>query len=303
VCLVAVWDCAQNTATYVFALTVPTRVWQYCYSLFEHQQDRNPCLLKPNSLSVGWYPVTAPYFSVCWQNDDVCSQKPAVCVQSLQCKCLPAAAAHAGVITSPQEFIAMLEQMVGCQYEIPDSFGLSEDCKDLLRRMLMPEPHKRISTEDILAHRWFNTNLPPEAATMNDRCLQLAPLPGVPDPETIRQIVHTATSGGGSSSFAGTSSLAAAGAGSGGPSKGSGYSSGTQMHGTSGHKQQQQQGSACTPTMQQVTPQQQAQMVWAQQQQQQQQAGAHAGHYDTQQHAHLQAQPHQGQQQPYQQYM
>jgi serine/threonine protein kinase len=229
-----------------------------------------------------------------------------VCKSRNACACTLLLLLPAGVITTPQDFIAMLEQMVGCQYEIPDSFGLSEDCKDLMRRMLMPEPHKRISTEDILAHRWFNTNLPPEAATMNDRCLQLGQLAGVPDPDTIRQIVCTATSGG-SSSFAGTSSHAAASAGGGGPSKGSGYSSGTQMHGTSGH-QQQQQASACVPAVQQLTQQQLqqqqqqlAQMSWAQQQQAG--AGAYALQHDTQQHVQPQAQPQQGQQQYYQQYM
>lgn len=119
-----------------------------------------------------------------------------------------------GMVNSPSDFILMLEQMVGCRYEIPEELGLSEDCKDLLRRMLLPEPHKRITTEGILDHPWFNTNLPPEAATMNDRCLLLPPLPGVPCPEVIWQMVLAARPVCSSSSVGGSGATSSTGKGS-----------------------------------------------------------------------------------------
>jgi serine/threonine protein kinase len=221
------------------------------------------------------------------------------------------------VIASPQDFIVMLELMVECRFEIPDNLDLSEDCKDLLRRMLLPEPHKRITTEEILEHPWFNTNLPPEAATMNDRCLMLAPMPGVPDAETIRQIVHAACS---HTLYSGSSGHMS------GSNKGSRESSDTrtgnsasggahgvqQMHAGMqpqyGYMQQQiMQPQQLTPQQLQVQQQQQAhqlqaqqqrhmQMMW-QQQQAQQQAVA-AGVY-VQQHELQQPAQQQGPQPPF----
>jgi serine/threonine protein kinase len=102
----------------------------------------------------------------------------------------------------PNDFILMLEQMVARRYTIPPELGLSEDCCNLLRRMLMPEPHKRIAMADILAHRWFNTNLPPDVVHMNAKYLGLPRLAGVPSPAAIQELLdaaHTPTATGSSS--------------------------------------------------------------------------------------------------------
>ena len=50
--------------------------------------------------------------------------------------------------------------------------------RDLLQRMLLPDPASRIQFEQIMVHPWFMTNLPPEAATMNDSYLRAAFPPG-----------------------------------------------------------------------------------------------------------------------------
>jgi serine/threonine protein kinase len=237
------------------------------------------------------------------------------------CFC-PLLCVRAGVIASPQDFIAMLELMVGCRFEIPNKLDLSDDCKDLLRRMLLPEPHKRITTEEILEHPWFNTNLPPEAATMNDRCLMLAPMPGVPDAETIRQIVHAACSntlyagssehmsGSNKGSSRDSSDTRAGNPASGGPH---GAQHMQQMHAGMqtqyGHMQQQMlQPQQLTPQQlqahqlqaHQLQAQQQhhMQMMWQQQQQAQQQAAA-AGVYVQQHELQQQAQQQQGLQPPF----
>lgn len=49
-----------------------------------------------------------------------------------------------GVIASSDDFIVMLEQMVGCKYQFPDDLDLSGEVKDLIKRMLAPEPHKYV---------------------------------------------------------------------------------------------------------------------------------------------------------------
>eukprot|EP00878_Enallax_costatus_P016044 GHUV01016820.1.p1 GENE.GHUV01016820.1~~GHUV01016820.1.p1 ORF type:complete len:378 (+),score=126.63 GHUV01016820.1:1498-2631(+) len=50
---------------------------------------------------------------------------------------------------------------------IPDSAKLSPYCVDLMMQLLQPDRTRRIAMEDILAHPWFQTDLPPNALTMN----------------------------------------------------------------------------------------------------------------------------------------
>lgn len=42
----------------------------------------------------------------------------------------------------------------GAQYTVPEF--LTPECKDLIKRMLTPDPHSRISIEQILSHKWLN---------------------------------------------------------------------------------------------------------------------------------------------------
>lgn len=191
----------------------------------------------------------------------------------------------------------MLEHMVGCRYEIPASLDLSEDCKDLLRRMLLPEPHRRITTEQILEHPWFNTNLPPEAATMNDRCLLLAPMPGVPQPDEVRSRL-AAYSTAGTSLYATSSSDTMSGSNKGGSRE----SSGTRAMVTSGAPSDAPYGTQqvqhvraelphqCVHVQQQQHPQHQQMQMPVQYQPQQVQQAALIWHQQNQQYQQQQLQ-------------
>jgi hypothetical protein len=97
-----------------------------------------------------------------------------------------------GIIAAPNDFISMLERMVGRQYRFPPDAGISAECIDLLQQMLLPEPHRRITVEGIMAHPWFNTNLPPEASSMNATYLSAAAPVGVLAPEAIRRLIEEA---------------------------------------------------------------------------------------------------------------
>ena len=50
--------------------------------------------------------------------------------------------------------------------------SVSADCLDMLERVLVAEPSKRISMEQIKTHRWFTKGLPPGALEMNEYLLQ-----------------------------------------------------------------------------------------------------------------------------------
>jgi 5'-AMP-activated protein kinase, catalytic alpha subunit len=39
---------------------------------------------------------------------------------------------------------------------------LSEDCRDLIQRMLLVDPIERITLAEVREHPWFQVNLPPE---------------------------------------------------------------------------------------------------------------------------------------------
>ena len=57
----------------------------------------------------------------------------------------------------------LLQKVKSGLYFMPSS--LSEDTQDLIRRMLVVDPEKRITMEEIKNHKWFksNTNVLPEA--------------------------------------------------------------------------------------------------------------------------------------------
>lgn len=59
------------------------------------------------------------------------------------------------------------------EYTIP-SF-VSPPCADLIRRLLNPDPSKRISIKEIMKHPWHKIGLPPSAAEMNDVYLTVEP--------------------------------------------------------------------------------------------------------------------------------
>ena len=46
---------------------------------------------------------------------------------------------------------------------------VSEECKDLLERMLRTQPGSRLSMGGIMAHPWFLTDLPAGALQVNSR--------------------------------------------------------------------------------------------------------------------------------------
>ena len=54
------------------------------------------------------------------------------------------------------------------EYEFPPHVKASRECRDLLNRILVPDPARRMSIPDIQRHPWYKKDLPPEVAEMND---------------------------------------------------------------------------------------------------------------------------------------
>lgn len=42
------------------------------------------------------------------------------------------------------------------EFDLPCWDHISEECKDLLTKLLLKDPKKRISLDNVLKHKWFN---------------------------------------------------------------------------------------------------------------------------------------------------
>ncbi|OAY64746.1 Serine/threonine-protein kinase SAPK7 [Ananas comosus] len=62
----------------------------------------------------------------------------------------------------PRNFRKTIQRIMSIQYKIPDYVHLSQDCRQLLSRIFVPHPAKRITIREIRNHPWFLKNLPRE---------------------------------------------------------------------------------------------------------------------------------------------
>lgn len=99
---------------------------------------------------------------------------------------------QAGQIAQTQRVQHMMNRILAMQWNIPHDADISVECKDLLCRMLVPEPSQRITMQQIQHHPWFLTHLPPDAVSMNDNFLANNDYTGVQSIEDIQAILRTA---------------------------------------------------------------------------------------------------------------
>ena len=62
----------------------------------------------------------------------------------------------------------LLQRILQVEYEFPPHVKVSKECRDLLHRILVPDPAKRITVPEIQNHVWYKKDLPPGGAEMND---------------------------------------------------------------------------------------------------------------------------------------
>lgn len=53
-------------------------------------------------------------------------------------------------------------------YEIPPQVKATKDCRNILSRILVAQPGKRITIPEIQRHPWYLKDLPPGVVDMND---------------------------------------------------------------------------------------------------------------------------------------
>eukprot|EP01025_Chloroclados_australasicus_P068757 TRINITY_DN9580_c0_g2_i1.p1 TRINITY_DN9580_c0_g2~~TRINITY_DN9580_c0_g2_i1.p1 ORF type:complete len:385 (+),score=58.54 TRINITY_DN9580_c0_g2_i1:84-1157(+) len=73
----------------------------------------------------------------------------------------------------------IIQRIIGVDYKIPPEIPLTPQCVDLLSKMLVADPDRRYSLQQIMHHEWFQTDLPQGAEEFNDY-MQRQPLPKLP---------------------------------------------------------------------------------------------------------------------------
>lgn len=86
-----------------------------------------------------------------------------------------------------QKLQKMIQRILHVDYHIPSHVRLSDDCKDLLKKVLVADPAKRLTIDGIYSHPWYTRNLPPGVREMNDR--PQPPPEGLQSKEEIARIV------------------------------------------------------------------------------------------------------------------
>jgi serine/threonine-protein kinase SRK2 len=71
------------------------------------------------------------------------------------------------------KFARVLDRIRRVDYHFPSSIPVSDACKDLISRILVADVGARLTIEQIQAHPWYTTDLPPGVTSMNEQCLAL----------------------------------------------------------------------------------------------------------------------------------
>ncbi|KAG0476921.1 hypothetical protein HPP92_013283 [Vanilla planifolia] len=62
----------------------------------------------------------------------------------------------------PKNFRKTIQKIMSVQYKMPDYVHISQDCRQLLARIFVASPARRITMKEIKSHPWFLKNLPRE---------------------------------------------------------------------------------------------------------------------------------------------
>ncbi|EFN57456.1 hypothetical protein CHLNCDRAFT_34706 [Chlorella variabilis] len=67
-----------------------------------------------------------------------------------------------------QKLQKMIQRILRVEYDWPAHIKLSPECRDLMSRILVADPSKRITIHEIQDHPWYMKDLPPGVKEMND---------------------------------------------------------------------------------------------------------------------------------------
>uniref|UniRef100_A0A7S3R1F8 Protein kinase domain-containing protein n=1 Tax=Dunaliella tertiolecta TaxID=3047 RepID=A0A7S3R1F8_DUNTE len=97
-----------------------------------------------------------------------------------------------GGVPSHQRVQVMMNRILAMQWNMPSDVHISPECRDLLSKLLVANPQKRLTMQQMSEHPWFLQNLPPDALSMNHNFLNHANFTGVQTVEEIQAILRMA---------------------------------------------------------------------------------------------------------------
>lgn len=68
----------------------------------------------------------------------------------------------------PPDAYEWLQRILQVDYEMPPQVKASKECRNILSRILVAQPQKRITIPEIQRHPWYLKDLPPGVVDMND---------------------------------------------------------------------------------------------------------------------------------------
>ncbi|KAE8694960.1 Serine/threonine-protein kinase SRK2H [Hibiscus syriacus] len=86
----------------------------------------------------------------------------------------------------PRNFRKTIQRIMAVQYNIPDYVHISQDCRNLLSRLFVAHPSRRITLKEIKNHPWFLKNLPRE---LTDTAQAAYYRSGIPNPISNQTVV------------------------------------------------------------------------------------------------------------------
>lgn len=88
--------------------------------------------------------------------------------ESSECLVAVHAESDAAALLNAQAVSHTLQRILQVEYEFPPHVKVSKECRDLLHKILVPDPAKRITVPEIQNHVWYKKDLPPGVSDMND---------------------------------------------------------------------------------------------------------------------------------------
>jgi len=83
----------------------------------------------------------------------------------------------------------VLGRIIRVDYFFPETPAVSDQAKDLMRRILVADPSKRLTLTEVQHHPWFQTDLPQGSLEYNSWALQV-PNPGMQTSEDVDSIIQ-----------------------------------------------------------------------------------------------------------------
>jgi len=95
-------------------------------------------------------------------------------------------------VTEQQKLQNVMKRILAVDYKFPKHLKVSDDCRDLMDKVLMRDPNKRLTLQGIQAHPFYTKGLPKNFFAVNEQLKKAGLPPGLQSLESIDSIIQEA---------------------------------------------------------------------------------------------------------------